>query len=150
MNTLKFSQDFYRYFGREYKNKDILKVIFNQELRFNYFFRKYQNSNNKVLKLFYKIFIRQIRLKYGIEISPNTKIGKGFYIGHPFNITINPNVVLGENINIHKGTLKGNDFVVTFSDSSARKQFTIAIDAGHGGKIQEQLDLKNIMKRQLY
>ena len=43
MNSLKFSQDFYRYFGRECKNIDILKVIFNHELRFNYFFRKYQN-----------------------------------------------------------------------------------------------------------
>lgn len=109
MNTLKFSQDFYRYFGRECKNKDILKVIFNHELRFNYFFRKYQNSNNKFLKLFYKIFIRQIRLKYGIEISPNTKIGKGFYMGHPFDITINPNVILGENVNIHKGVTIGQE-----------------------------------------
>ena len=109
MNSLKFSQDFYRYFGRECKNIDILKVIFNHELRFNYFFRKYQNSNNKFLKLFYKIFIRQIRLKYGIEISPNTKIGKGFYMGHPFNITINPNAILGENVNIHKGVTIGQE-----------------------------------------
>lgn len=109
MKCLEFSKDFYRYFGREYKNKDILKVVFNHELRFNYFFRKYQNSNNKILKLFCKIFIRQIRLKYGIEISSEIKIGKGFYIGHPFNITINPDTILGDNINIHKGVTIGQE-----------------------------------------
>lgn len=29
---------------------------------------------------------------------------------------------------------KGNDFIITFNDKSPKKQFTIAIDAGHGGK----------------
>ena len=29
---------------------------------------------------------------------------------------------------------KGNDFILTFNDKSQKKQFTIAIDAGHGGK----------------
>lgn len=109
MRKNSFSKDFYRYYGREYKIKDILKVIFNHELRFLYFFRKYKNSNNKFLKLFYKIFIRQIRLKYGIEISPEIKIGKGLYIGHPYNITINPRTILGDNINIHKGVTIGQE-----------------------------------------
>lgn len=104
-----FSQDFYRYYASEFKNKDILKIIFNHGLRFLYFFRKYKNSNNKLLKLFCKIFLRQIRLKYGIEICLGTKIGKGFYIGHPYNITINPNAILGNNINIHKGVTIGQE-----------------------------------------
>lgn len=104
-----FSKDFYRYYGREYKIKDILKVIFNHELRFLYFFRKYKEVNNKFLKLFYKILIRQIRLKYGIEISLETKIESGFYIGHPYNITINPRAILGKNINIHKGVTIGQE-----------------------------------------
>ena len=74
MRKQKFSEDFYRYYGREYRKREILKIILNHELRFLFFFRKYQNSNNKFLKLFYKILLREIRLKYGIEIDPNIKI----------------------------------------------------------------------------
>ncbi|MFR8990523.1 MAG: N-acetylmuramoyl-L-alanine amidase family protein [Fusobacterium sp.] len=42
-------------------------------------------------------------------------------------------IKLNKNIS-YNGALKGNDFVVTFNDKSPKKQFTIAIDAGHGGK----------------
>ena len=47
--------------------------------------------------------------RYGLEIHPNTSIGKGFYIGHPFNITINPGTVIGNNVNIHKGVTIGRE-----------------------------------------
>lgn len=33
----------------------------------------------------------------------------GLYIGHPYCITINPKVILGENINIHKGVTIGQE-----------------------------------------
>lgn len=104
-----FSKDFYRYYGREYKIKDILKVVFNHELRFLYFFRNIKEVNNKFLKLFYKFLIRQLRSKYGLEISTEAQIGKGLYIGHPYNITINPRAILGDNINIHKGVTIGQE-----------------------------------------
>ena len=38
--------------------------------------------------------------KYGIQISPNMKIGKGFYIGHGIGIVINPGTIIGDNCNI--------------------------------------------------
>ena len=44
-----------------------------------------------------------------MEISPNTKIGKGLYIGHPYGITVNENAVIGENVNIHKGVTIGQE-----------------------------------------
>ena len=31
------------------------------------------------------------------------------YIGHPYNITINSEVVIGENVNIHKGVTIGQE-----------------------------------------
>ena len=47
--------------------------------------------------------------KRGIEIFKTTKIGKGLYLGHAYNITINPNAVIGENCNLHKGCLIGQE-----------------------------------------
>ena len=44
-----------------------------------------------------------------MEVSYTTQIGKGLYIGHPYNITINPDAVLGENCNIHKGVTIGQE-----------------------------------------
>lgn len=44
---------------------------------------------------------------YGLEIPGQAQIGAGFYIGHPYNITINANVVIGKNCNIHKGVVIG-------------------------------------------
>lgn len=49
----------------------------------------------------------RISRKYGLEISPNAKIGKGFYLGHPYNITVGEGVVLGNNVNLHKGCTIG-------------------------------------------
>lgn len=42
-------------------------------------------------------------------------------------------IKLNKNIS-YKSSFNGNDFVLTFSDKNTKKQYTIAIDAGHGGK----------------
>lgn len=34
-------------------------------------------------------------------------LGGGLYLGHPYNITINPNARIGRNCNIHKGVVIG-------------------------------------------
>lgn len=39
----------------------------------------------------------------------SAKIGKGLYIGHPYNITLNPETVIGDNCNIHKGLTIGQE-----------------------------------------
>lgn len=74
-----------------------------------YYLRKAQTTSNKFLRKYYDIrFQRRIR-KHGIEISYSTKIGKGFYLGHPYGITINPAAVIGDNVNIHKGVTIGQE-----------------------------------------
>lgn len=35
------------------------------------------------------------------------QIGEGLYMGHAYCITINPNVVIGKNCNIHKDVTMG-------------------------------------------
>lgn len=77
------------------------------ELSFLKILRKCQTTDSKLLRFYYRYKLKRYRLKYGLEIPWQTKIGKGLYLGHAFNITINPNVVIGDYCNIHKGVLIG-------------------------------------------
>lgn len=77
--------------------------------KFQKWFRKYQDSNNNLLKILYKVLFVLNRKKNFVEMSANSKIGKGLYIGHPFAITINPESIIGENCNIHKGVTIGQE-----------------------------------------
>ena len=77
--------------------------------KFSYYLRKAQSCKNKFLRMYYRRRFAIICNKHGIEIYPSTAIGKGLYVGHPYNITVNPNAVLGNNINIHKGVLIGQE-----------------------------------------
>ena len=49
------------------------------------------------------------RFCYKVEISEKVLIGAGLYIGHPYCITINDNVKIGTNCNIHKGVTIGQE-----------------------------------------
>lgn len=77
--------------------------------KFSYYFRKSSTCKNKLLRLYYSYRFQRICDKHGIEIPRDTVIGKGLYLGHPYNITINKKAVLGENINIHKGVTIGQE-----------------------------------------
>lgn len=73
------------------------------------FFRKAQTCNIKFLKLWYRVIYHIVAARHGIEISPSCNIGKGLYLGHVSNITINPRAIIGENCNIHKGVTIGQE-----------------------------------------
>lgn len=75
---------------------------------YQYFYRKTQITP-PVLRIFPKIFLRLFNLIYCTELSCSCKIGPGLFIGHPFGITINPNAVIGRNVNIHKGVTIGKE-----------------------------------------
>ena len=70
-------------------------------------YRKYFSARSRVVKLFYKGIFRFMASRRGIEISLRNEIGKGLYIGHAYNITINPNAIIGSNCNLHKGIVIG-------------------------------------------
>lgn len=79
-------------------------------LRFLFFFRLAQTNNNIIVKKISTIICRHYyRKKYGLEIPVGTKIGKGLYIGHCFNITINKDAIIGDYCNIHKGIVIGQE-----------------------------------------
>jgi serine O-acetyltransferase len=46
---------------------------------------------------FYRVLLLHYSFKYGFQIQPNTKIGKGLYIGHWGSVVINGLAELGEN-----------------------------------------------------
>lgn len=71
--------------------------------------RKCKSTTNPIYKVLLRFWLRRYRLKYGLEIPWETEIGKGLYLGHAFNITINKDAVIGENCNIHKGVLIGRE-----------------------------------------
>lgn len=52
------------------------------------------------LYLFARLRLRHYSYKFGIDIPYNTKIGKGFYIGHFGGIVVNGATVIGKNVNI--------------------------------------------------
>lgn len=84
---------------------------------------RYENKKDKMLiymkhyrmlqectgikKIICKLILRQFRKKYHLEIPNGLNIGGGFYIGHPYGITINPGTIIGKNVNIHKGVTIG-------------------------------------------
>ena len=76
---------------------------------FQVLYRKSQTTKYLPLKLIYKILFRFFRERKHIELSSDTKIGEGLYIGHPYAIIINPQSVIGKNCNIHKGVLIGQE-----------------------------------------
>ena len=58
---------------------------------------------------FYKKLVELSAKNKGIEFSVDNEIGYGFYVGHPYGITINPKAVIGNNVNVHKGVTIGQE-----------------------------------------
>ena len=56
-----------------------------------------------------KFILKKYSKKYGLEISINAEIGRGLYLGHPYNISVGGGVRLGDNVNLHKGCTIGRE-----------------------------------------
>ena len=76
---------------------------------FQKYYRKCQEQRCKIIHLLYRCLFAYFKRKSHIELYFKTEIGEGLYIGHPYNITINKNVVIGKNCNIHKGVTIGQE-----------------------------------------
>ena len=71
--------------------------------------RKAHFNTNKILQYYYRWRIKHYRDRFGLEIKPDSSIGYGLYLGHPYNITINKHAIIGNNCNIHKGVVIGQE-----------------------------------------
>lgn len=74
---------------------------------FLYLYRRATTTTSRPIKLLYKALFRLWANRRGLEISALPQIGGGIYIGHAYNITINPRATIGSNCNIHKGVVIG-------------------------------------------
>ncbi len=75
-------------------------------LRYIRYMRKC-NCCHGPMRFVYRWLLKRMMSRYGLEIPWNLKCGKGLYLGHAYNITINPNTVIGEWCNLHKGVTIG-------------------------------------------
>lgn len=128
-----FNDDYFRMFGT--KNKFLCQkfknMIFSHNLRFLYWLRKAEKGN-----FLGKILCYRYSRKYGLEISPSAKIGKGLYLGHPYNITVGSDCIIGENVNLHKGCTIGTSVGIgKIGSPIIGSQVYIGINATLVGKI---------------
>lgn len=100
-----YPADYYRMTGKQYKAsiESFIKRHLFHNLQFAFWYRKYQEKHS----LFARIMLYRLSRKYGLEISPKARIGKGLYLGHPYNVTVGEEVTLGNNVNLHKGCTIG-------------------------------------------
>ena len=103
-----FSDDYFRMTGRNWKSEKIHRKIMNlfrsHALRCLFAYRKLQQG--KDLFGFFAMADRSMSHKFGLELK-SRQIGKGLYLGHPYNISVSENAVIGENCNLNKGASIG-------------------------------------------
>ncbi len=108
MNKI-IKDDLYRYIGNKCNNIfwRLRYIYFTPGFQYIYFFRHVQISRNVISRAFWHICLKSCSFKFGFQIPPCTKIGKGFRIIHFGAIVINPKAIIGKNFNISQGTLIG-------------------------------------------
>lgn len=105
--------DLFRYRARTDASALISACIREPGFRFTYCMRKVafygcrKRSLWIVFYALYRVLYNRYRFKFGFDISPNTRIGPGLYIGHFGGVVISPHAVIGSNVNIAQGVTIG-------------------------------------------
>lgn len=129
-----YAFDYYRMTGEKYIPglKSFIKRCLFHNLQFAFWYRKYQESPNAIAR--YALY--RLSRKYGLEISPKCQIGRGVYLGHPYNITVGEEVILGNNVNLHKGCTIGRTNRGQIGSPHVGNNVFVGINATIVGKVQ--------------
>lgn len=102
-----FKEDYLRMTGIEYRIgiKSFVRMLFSHQIRYVRLWRK----SHEKMTLWRRLRLLSYARRYGLEISPKATIGRGLYLGHPYNITVAGGVTLGDNVNLHKGCTIGRE-----------------------------------------
>lgn len=98
-----YQSDYQRYYGGidgKGKCKAVITAIIAKNHSFTYSFWMRLAKKKSIVWPIAKWMHYRLSRKYGIQISPNTKIGYGLYLGHGVGIVINEGTVIGNNCNI--------------------------------------------------
>lgn len=71
--------------------------------------RKFQSNQNNMWGRFYKIYLKCLAYRYGIDVEGNSSFGDGLIIGHWGRIVINGDVKFGKELFITHGVTIGRD-----------------------------------------
>lgn len=91
--------DVYRTYGESDFRTVLYAFLHEDTLRFQIVLRMKQRGTG-FWKLAGKVLWRLNRTKKTIQISPETQIGYGLYMGHGGPIVVNPTAVIGDNCNL--------------------------------------------------
>lgn len=142
---MKSSMSFLNDFSRDYRRMtgnditffaSLVNIVLRRHIRYMFYIRLLQD---KSFYIFYPL-IAVLRIflsrKTGIEILPQTRIGAGFRMVHPYNITINENAIIGENVNMYKGSTIGISAGKHHGCPTIGNKVQIGINSTVIGKIQ--------------
>ena len=95
-----------------YKNEitgnSLFSALFIPGFRYTYILRKCAfYKRDSFLGIMYRFLLHFYSVKYGYQINPSTRIGKGLYIGHRGHIIINSKAIIGNFCNIAPGVTIG-------------------------------------------
>lgn len=105
--------DLYRYRAQTSMRAWVGAYVGSPGFRFTFYLRKvaYYGQRRRGLGflpyVYNRILLNHYRFRYGLEISPATRIGPGFYIGHFGGVVISPLAVIGANVNVAQGVTIG-------------------------------------------
>lgn len=104
--------DVFRYYGKQPLARNIYTLVWTFGATHSFWFRiaQYLRSKGPLVKPLYYMarYIQRIYMvRYGFEVSPETIIGSGFYMGHLGGITISRFATIGRNCNISQGVTIG-------------------------------------------
>lgn len=99
-----FQSDFYRMTGKKFSGRpmNVLQILSKHSLCYMWWYRKYSKKSSGITRYILHLFTK----KYGLEVRPK-ECGRGLYLGHPYNITVNSAVKIGEYCSLHKGCTIG-------------------------------------------
>lgn len=104
MTDTAFQSDYFRMTGKKFSGSpmDLFQILSRHSLRYMWWYRKYSKKSSRVSRYILHLFAK----KYGLEVRP-LQCGRGLYLGHPYNITVNSAVEIGNYCSLHKGCTIG-------------------------------------------
>lgn len=135
--------DFFRIMGRDLTKKEYLTALMGKELKslgyasrgfkFVFDFRNYKynlyKKHNRIHRWYWKNRYNRTCIKYGLEFSVYTKVGKGFVCWHTNGIVVDAEAVLGDNCSIIQQVTIGHK-LADASDKVANIGNGVVIGAG--------------------